>query len=290
MREEIKKTDFKKSEEAKLEFEILPLEKLINKYGDQLNHPERINFNLLIYFTEGTGKHYIDFKEFTYKPGTMFFLSNGRIQRYLTNNKAKGFLILFTDNFLLRDKPDIELFSNFYLFNDYLTSPKLQLENSELHQINNLIDDFNKQFIASLDFAKNDILRGLLKVLLLELERKKRPTSENMVFNKNTILFNKLKKLVDQNFINERGVSFYAEKLFVSEKKLSLLTHQFVGKPIKTFINDRTVLEIKRRLSYTTDPIKEIGYDLGFDDPTNFNKFFKRYVKLTPQQFRKEFQ
>ena len=290
MREKIRKVEFKKKEGSNLEFEILPLENLIKKHGDILNNPERPNFHLLIYFTDGIGKHYIDFNEYSYEPGTLLFLSQGRIHQYSVNKKAKGFLILFTEHFLFRDKPDIELFSNFYLFNDYLSSPKLQLDNEESRAYNDILSKLKQQFNAPVDFAKPEVLRSLLRVLLLEIERKKRPAIENLKFSKDTILFNKLKKLLENNFANERKVSFYSNKLFVSEKKLSLLTHQFVGKPIKTFIIDRTVLEIKRQLSYTSHPIKEIGYDLGFDDPTNFNKFFKRYVKITPQQFRSKFQ
>ena len=48
------------------------------------------------------------------------------------------------------------------------------------------------------------------------------------------------------------------------------------------------MLEAKRILAHTTESVKEIGYDLGFDEPTNFIKYFKKHSKFTPTEFREQ--
>jgi AraC-like DNA-binding protein len=49
------------------------------------------------------------------------------------------------------------------------------------------------------------------------------------------------------------------------------------------------VLEAKRLLAHTTSSIKEIGFELGFDEPTNFIKYFRKHVASTPIDFRSKF-
>lgn len=54
-------------------------------------------------------------------------------------------------------------------------------------------------------------------------------------------------------------------------------------------IDDRVMLEAKRLLAHTQDTIKEIGYTLGYDEPTNFIKYFKKHNGQTPVEFREQF-
>ena len=57
----------------------------------------------------------------------------------------------------------------------------------------------------------------------------------------------------------------------------------------KELIDERVVLEAKRMLVHTSNSIKEIGFDLGFDEPTNFIKYFRKHEEKTPIEFRKSF-
>jgi len=72
----------------------------------------------------------------------------------------------------------------------------------------------------------------------------------------------------------------------VSEKKLTNATKKIAGRTPKELIDDRVMLEAKRLLTHTNHSIKEIGYELGFEEPTNFIKFFKKHAAKTPIEFR----
>ena len=78
----------------------------------------------------------------------------------------------------------------------------------------------------------------------------------------------------------------YAAQLGVTEKRLAQATAQVLGKLPKQVIAERLTLEAKRLLAHTPASSKEVGFALGFDEPTNFSKYFRRQTGLTPNQFR----
>ena len=109
----------------------------------------------------------------------------------------------------------------------------------------------------------------------------------NEVNNSEMLLeFNELLSL---NFKKEHKVEFYVKKLGISVKKLSRLVREQNNVSTKTLIDERRTLEIKRMLRGTNKPVKEIAYELGFDEPTNMIKYFKKRVGMTPIGFRKSF-
>lgn len=80
---------------------------------------------------------------------------------------------------------------------------------------------------------------------------------------------------------------FYEDELHVGYKKLAAATKKVFGKSPKAIINERLLLEIKRRLLYTTESIKEIAYEFSFNEPSHLTKFFGRYNdNLSPIDFR----
>jgi AraC family transcriptional regulator, transcriptional activator of pobA len=97
------------------------------------------------------------------------------------------------------------------------------------------------------------------------------------------------KNLLDDQFRKLKTVSGYAGQMAVSEKRLTQATSTTVGKTPKELIDERVLLEIKRLLVHTSLSIKEIGYELGFEEPTNFIKYFKKHEGKTPIEFRESY-
>jgi len=100
---------------------------------------------------------------------------------------------------------------------------------------------------------------------------------------------NYFKKLLDDNFITQKRVSFYCQELNISPKRLNKTTSKIFGKTPKNIIDDRVLLESKRLLAHTGESIKEISFSLGFEELTNFIKYFKKHTNKTPVEFRAEF-
>ena len=96
----------------------------------------------------------------------------------------------------------------------------------------------------------------------------------------------RLRALVDQNFLEHRGVAWYAAQLQCSPKTLTRACLAAAGSPAKALISERVTLEAKRLLVHSHRTVQDIGEHLGFDETSNFVKFFKREAGSTPARFR----
>ena len=102
-------------------------------------------------------------------------------------------------------------------------------------------------------------------------------------------LFKDFSTLVEQNFKQLHSVTEYANRLGISPK--SLTKHlQLLGtiKP-SDFIKNRIILEAKRQLIYSDESVKHIAFNLGFNDPAYFTRFFTKAIEKSPLQFKNNF-
>ena len=99
--------------------------------------------------------------------------------------------------------------------------------------------------------------------------------------------FIRFQNLLEQEFSNTKKVCDYASMLGFSTKKLNTVVNFVVNKPAKEFINDTVIIKIKRQLLHSNLSIKEIAFRVGFNDPTNFYKYFKKNTSYTPESYRK---
>ena len=107
--------------------------------------------------------------------------------------------------------------------------------------------------------------------------------------NRDKILLNEFNLLLSKKNEFSRSVKFYAELLAISPKKLNNITKFYCGKTAKEFIEDKIISDSKKLLLDTADTVKYISYSMGFTEPTNFNKFFKKLTNITPLQFREQY-
>ena len=89
-----------------------------------------------------------------------------------------------------------------------------------------------------------------------------------------------------KNLKNSRYVKYYADKLTISTKKLNSLTKTYYGTTAKEYIEEKIIIDSKKLLIESPETVKQISYNLGFTEPTNFNKFFKKFTSITPLQYR----
>ncbi|TLP79187.1 AraC family transcriptional regulator [Maribacter sp. ACAM166] len=94
--------------------------------------------------------------------------------------------------------------------------------------------------------------------------------------------------LVETYYRNEHTVSFYADKLSKSPKTLSNTFAKLNTSPLQ-IIHERITLEAKRLLTYSDKTVKEIAYEIGFDDASHLSRLFKKQTHLSPSKFKKQF-
>jgi AraC-like DNA-binding protein len=100
--------------------------------------------------------------------------------------------------------------------------------------------------------------------------------------------FRRYRLAVEEHFQKRHAVAAYAKLLGCSEKSLGRAVQKIAGLTAKEFLSQRIALEAKRLLVHTALPVSVIANRLGFDEPTNFVKFFRREVRKSPGAFRVE--
>ena len=96
-------------------------------------------------------------------------------------------------------------------------------------------------------------------------------------------------KLTKEHFKTWKQPAQYASALSISTSHLNDTVKSLTGTPVSTHIQEASIMEAKRLLYFTDNTVKEIAYEVGYDEPVYFGKLFKKITKLTPLEFRKKF-
>jgi len=260
---------------------------LYEQHKNLLVHAHRTGFYHVLWFEKAVHNHVVDFKPIQIMPKSFLFIHPDMVQSFSKTEAYEGKVILFTADFFCHTEQALQFLHHTILFNDLLTVSQFETQSSQFECLFTLLA---AELQTSNDVFHADILRNLLHSFLLLAERERR--LHNFVeFTKSPELdcVVRFKALLNKYFKQYRLVSSYATKLQVTEKRLNAATTKILGKSPKEIINDRVLLEAKRLLIHTTESIKKIGYDLGFDETTNFIKYFRKHTQHTPLEFREQF-
>jgi AraC-like DNA-binding protein len=247
------------------------------------------SFYQIIWFTKGHGKHFVDFNDFKVSANTIFFISKNQIHHFDNNRKYEGVIIHFNETFLIDNENDIDIFLKHNIFNDFESEPFFKISNNNITNLGSLISQLQKEIGTPDNFAHKDYLKHLLKLFLISIQRlgKRNNWKTLSVKNQSHVTFLKFRQLLETNFKRVHTVSEYANFLNISSKTLTNHTKEIAHKTPLEIINERITLEAKRLLAHSSLNINEIGFQLGYEDPSYFVKFFKKQTKRPPGDFRK---
>lgn len=249
--------------------------------------PHRINYYQILLIEKGSGSYYIDEQQFDFTSKSFISLAKGQIEYFKGISDCEGYAVLFSDEYVYKYPEDLKWINKLILFDQTLNPANIKLNNNEFEELSTIFENMDIEFRRENNFAHNEILHHLLKIFLLTSERIKiSKTCKKQSGPLNLSYLSEFKEKLEENYSANRSVNYYAGLLCITEKKLNQITSNYWGKTAKQVIEERVLLEIKRLLIYTDHTTKEIGTLLGFSDPANFNKFFKRYSAITPADFR----
>jgi len=270
--------------------EVLTLESLFKSGVDRvLAAPHRVHFYHIILFIHGAGDHSIDFTNYAYDDETLLLVSTGQVHQYQVNQAVKGFVIVFTSEFMYENATELNLLHSLHIFEHALFAPRIQLSAEQRRLLHGLSRIMQHEYQKPTDELSSEILRHLLRLMLLQIGRIQQVSAISQRVAPHYQEFVAFRKLVERDMAKSRGVQYYAKQLAASPKKLNELTRQVLNKTAKEFIEEQVILESQRWLAQGNMPIKEIAYRLGFNDPTNWVKFFKKHTRISPVAFRNRF-
>ncbi|HEY0176263.1 MAG TPA: helix-turn-helix domain-containing protein [Pedobacter sp.] len=267
-------------------FEIIDVDDHYANAKKNLASPHRASFYCIIWFEKGDVIHQVDFNQIIIQANTFLFVRKDAVQFFDHQHKFNSQVLLFTDTFFSKNSSDHQFLKSTPLFNDLSgTSAYAVLTASPLLQIlwKLMKDEFNHR----IDQYKPDMLRNHLHTFMLSAERERKEQGHQEVQPHiqldYLILF---KDQLEKHFHEQQKVGFYADKLAITNKVLTNATQKITGKTPKQLADERVLLEAKRLLIYSNGTGKTIGFSLGFEEPTNFIKFFRKQTGLTPTAFR----
>lgn len=269
-------------------FKIASLEFFFNKYTkSEISQPHRLHFYLILFITEGEGKHEIDFKTYFYKKGDFIFIRPGQVHTWKESSKPHGLMIFFTDDFFHKNQVHFKDISFTYPFNSLLYKPVLSLEKDKDYEVSHALTAYMYQeFNTKETSVRNEILQCLLRTLLLKmkaLSEINKPIYNNEVQE----LFVRFYRLLEKKISTSRNVIDYCKWLGISYDKLNSICKELTNKTVKQYIDKVIILKSKSLLLDPKENINQIAYSIGFDEPTNFTKFFKKHTNFTPKEFQK---
>lgn len=284
MSNQIKEYTFREEIE-KIGFEIVTLNYFFNENSKlEIVKPHRINFYAILFITKGEGMHSIDFKEYKYKKGSVLFIEKNQVHAWIKSKDIEGFIILFTSEFLFRNQVIFNDISYSYPFNTSLYKPVINLEDDDYTSFYALINYLFQEYYIANTAVKQEILQNLLRTILLKIQSFPVKEKKDIDADKKD-LFIRFQKLLEEMFSQTRNAKDYCTALNVSYRTLNTTCKTLTNKTVKEFIDAFLILQAKRWLSEGENNISEISYLLGFDELTNFTKFFKKHTNLTPKAF-----
>lgn len=274
-----------------LDIEIIAVSDLKNRASQKrLSSPHRVNFNHLLVITEESCTHTVDFQPIACPVSTWLLIKAGQVHAFDVLNDWQGWLIVFKPETL----PQISHLKLPMSENDIFDSlpTVLNLPRAEhlsaLNTIEQMKHDANQYGHST---EGNLLIRAGLYYLLMRLHilahQVTNPDSDiNPLINER---FKRFKQLVENQLHTHHHVHDYAKYLGCSEKSLNRCVQTICGISAKHYLMQKIVLHAKRQLVHTDQAIGAIGLELGFNEPTNFVKFFKREAGISPLAFRQHY-
>jgi AraC family transcriptional activator of pobA len=252
-----------------------------------VNKNQQIDNYSIYWIKEGKGTYSIDFKSYSFTGNVLFFLSPGQIFSVDSEKIKEAYKLSFIRDFYCIETHDKEIACNGVLFNNIYETPFVQVSENDILKLDFILESLVKEFQHQ-DTAQYDMLQSYLKQFIIHSVRIKKELGSIKDDNESR-LFKDFSTLVEQNFKQLHSVTEYANRLGISPK--SLTKHlQLLGtiKPSE-FIKNRIILEAKRQLIYSDESVKHIAFNLGFNDPAYFTRFFTKAIEKSPLQFKNDF-
>lgn len=284
----IRKYHLHKDEPDKLQFEIYPLNEYLEGNAKHTQKPHVHSFYQIIWFMSGKGKHEVDFNEYEVNNNSLFFISKGQIHRF-DDNKYEGCIIHFNESFIADNENYINIFLKHNIFDSFEKEPLFRIKQSESKELQGIVEQMQAEMWTPNQFAHKEYLKILLHLFLIVIQRfgVRKDCNGLTMNNSSHTLFVKFRQLLEIYYHKIHTVSGYAGLLNVSGKTLTNCVKEISHQTPLEIINERLSLEAKRLLAYSDKNVNEIGFELGFEDPSYFVKFFKRQTNMLPGDFRK---
>ena len=269
-----------------IDFRLQKMEDIYDRSNGKVDIAHRHAYYTVLLVSHANGIHSIDYHDYTFGTNEVHFVSPGQVHKVALTTKPEGSVITFSKDFLIQNNISERFISNINLFQRFGKTPPLKVDSKTFARLNQIISEMES-------CLKHDLIYGMqatgaLLQLFLIYSNNSSELDPLQIDEENSgiCIFRDFKSLVDDKFKEWHKVKDYASEIHISPKHLSQTVKNISGKVAKTHIQDRLLLEAKRLLLHTNLSIKEIAFQIGFDEPLHFSSFFKKNAGISPSSYR----
>ncbi|MGM9802990.1 MAG: helix-turn-helix domain-containing protein [Muribaculaceae bacterium] len=255
-----------------------------------LNHlPWKLGRPLFAMCLEGTASVKVNLQEYKIcKNELVTLMPESIVHGYESSDNFRGVFILVSNKVAEELLPDIT--SVLPILMDFRQSPVIKLMPDETRSLCEFYA-FIWRKVKSVHghYAKKE-LNGLLLSIFYEVLSiyKERFSYGKFKRTRNEETFFKFYSLIEKDYKQERSVVYYADKLCISAKHLSMVVKKVSGRTASDWIDDYVILQAKQLLRSSTLTIQEVSRELNFSNQSFFGKYFKKHVGMSPSEYRSQ--
>ena len=273
-----------------LDIEVYRVAELRRRAGDvERRGFERADFHCLLYVTSGRYVHIVDFELHECGRGSLIVLQPGQVHHFGDLSGCDGWTLILRSEVLPSRSAGVARASDIEALKQLEGLPvKLSLPAAAQSAATEAFERLARDAGRPASRAVNALLRSQLEALVIRLHIDSKFPNDDPAEPALLQRFRSYRTLIEREFTRWHSVALYTAELGCSEKSLSRAALAVADRSAKAILTDRIVLEAKRLLAHSLLPVASIGYELGFSEPTNFVKFFRRETRLTPGAFRNQ--
>lgn len=267
-----------------LAFKILPFED--NTWFD---HTQRNNYYSMIWLQQGSATLKADFSNYAVHANQLLSFSPYQPFMLQDAKQLAGIAVFFHPDFFCIIKHHAEVACNGVLFNNIYQPPFVTIDAAAKEKFLHLIEQMKAEILLP-GLAQTELLISYLKIFLINASRLKAEqhaeVKEAVSDKKEPFVLQSLKEAIENNYREKHTASDYAVLLNITPRALAKITKTHLNKTLTDLIAERIVIEAKRELYLTNKPVKQIAYELGYEDEYYFSRFFKKNADVSPQIYR----
>jgi len=257
--------------------------------NSHFDHIQRLNYYSMIWIQRGHGTVKADFSKYDFTSGTLFSFAPYQPFMLSSDEEIQGIVLNFHPDFFCIHKHQHEVACNGVLFNNIYAPPFVHVDEQSKATFELLLNQMQTE-VQNVALAQYELLVSYLKIFLITASRLKTQQYDNVQkagsAGKEPFVLQTLKNYIEQHFKTHHSPSDYAGLLNITPKALAKITKTHFNKTLSDLISERIVIEAKRELYLSNKSVKEIAYELGYDDEHYFSRFFKNNADVSPQLYR----
>ncbi|AZA84621.1 hypothetical protein C1637_07225 [Chryseobacterium lactis] len=220
----------------------------------------------------------VDFNTLELKEAALCFIGPGQVHQYIHQKNNKGWF-LFAEASIISEyyRETLDMYQ-------WIRQSVIVSEDDFIFDLPPVLEKIEQDKNLPGTSVEISLVESIIGIIISRIMQQQIPEKQNN--SQKYLITRQFKKFITENFKTHKQVQQYAQLLTITPLYLNEAVKEVTGYPASFWIQQKIVLEACRLLSYTAMDVKQIAFELGYDDPIYFSRFYKKVTGMTALQFR----